>query len=156
MKGKKITSKDVKYQKNLEKKLKSPIAYRSLQCIRTSPDYFETIRKDAFAMIRQLGPPTLFVTFSSAEHLWSPLIGALQKRDGNTTTSNDNISLDESVDANLRNHPVICSRYYRHRMSAMHTLILKNSQLFGEVQDYFFRSLNSKVEVMNMTMACFG
>ena len=138
LKGKKITAKDVKYQKNLEKILKSPIAYRSLQCIRTSPDYFETIRKDVFAMIRQLGPPTLFVTFTSAEHLWSPLISALQKRDGNTTTSNDNISLDESVDANLRNHPVICSRYYRHRMSAMRTLILKNSQLFGEVQDYFF------------------
>ena len=38
----------------------------------------------------------------------------------------------------LRNHPVICSRYYKYRMSAMRTLILKNSQLFGEVQDYFF------------------
>ena len=69
LKGKKITAKEVKSKANLEKTLKTPIAYRSLKVIRTSPDYYENMKKDLFAMIRQLGPPSFFVTFTSAEHI---------------------------------------------------------------------------------------
>jgi len=74
-----LLTKDVKYTKNLEEILKSPIAYRSLKNIHTSPDYFEQTKKNVFATIRQRGPPTLCVTFTSAKHLWSTLTNALEK-----------------------------------------------------------------------------
>ena len=40
----------------------------------TSPNYLSQLRKNIFAMIRQLGPPTFFVTFTSAESKWPPLL----------------------------------------------------------------------------------
>ena len=79
LKGKKIKTKEVKSKANLEKILRTPIAYRCLKAIRTSPDYYENMKKYIFSMIRQLGPPTFFVTFTSAEHLWIPLCIALQQ-----------------------------------------------------------------------------
>ena len=39
--------------------------------------YFEKAKKDLFAMIRQLGPPTLFCSFSSAETQWIHLLRIL-------------------------------------------------------------------------------
>ena len=41
-----------------------------LRALRGSPPYFERPKKDIFAMIRQLGPATLFCSFSSAETKW--------------------------------------------------------------------------------------
>ena len=78
LKGKKIAAKEVKSKASHEKFLKNPIAYRSLKAIRTSPNYYENMKKDLFSMIRQLGPPTFFVTFTSAKNLWSPLCIALE------------------------------------------------------------------------------
>jgi hypothetical protein len=42
-------------------------------------DYFKSMRKYVFVMIRQLGHPTFFVTFSSVEHVWDPLCNALKE-----------------------------------------------------------------------------
>ena len=39
--------------------------------------YFEKTKKDLFAMIRQLGPASLFCSFSSAETQWIHLLGIL-------------------------------------------------------------------------------
>ncbi len=38
---------------------------------------FEKLRKKLFAMIRQLGLPTFFVTFTYTKRLWDPFIKAL-------------------------------------------------------------------------------
>ena len=40
---------------------------------------FEKAKKDIFAMIRQLGPATLFCSFSSAETQWIHLLRILGK-----------------------------------------------------------------------------
>ena len=47
-----------------------------LSKLRTSPDYLCQLRKNVFAMIRQ-GHPTFFVTFTSAESKWPPLLQCL-------------------------------------------------------------------------------
>ena len=47
------------------------IAYRFLNSVRGSPPYFQSLTKDIFSMCRQLGPATLFVTFSAAEKVAS-------------------------------------------------------------------------------------
>lgn len=44
----------------MEKLCQSDDGYRFLRAVRGSPPYFEKAKKDLFAMIRQLGPATLF------------------------------------------------------------------------------------------------
>ena len=68
LKGRKIIEKDVKSKPNLDRILKLDIGYIDLRTIRTSPDYLQQLRKNIYAMIRHLGPPTFFVSFSSVEH----------------------------------------------------------------------------------------
>ena len=41
--------------------------YKFLENVRGSPPYWEKRKKEAFAMIRQLGPPHLFLTLSASE-----------------------------------------------------------------------------------------
>jgi hypothetical protein len=72
-----LTAGQVAEEPNLDKILQSHIGFRELEKLRTSPDYIEGLRKILFAMIRQLGPPTFFVTLKSAERLWTPLIETL-------------------------------------------------------------------------------
>lgn len=79
LKGTKLLAKQVRDSSSLERILRSPIGFRLLKSVRTSPDYLENTRKNIFAMIRKLGPPTFFVTLMSAEHFWQPLIQALQQ-----------------------------------------------------------------------------
>jgi hypothetical protein len=76
LKGRKLVAKDVKSKPNLDRILKSEISYMDLRSIRTSPDYLLGLCRNLYAMIRQLGPPTFFVLFSSAENRWKPLINA--------------------------------------------------------------------------------
>jgi len=51
--------------------------YRIFKTIRNSPAYFETRKRDVFAMIRQLGLPTWFISLSAADTHWSSLIKTL-------------------------------------------------------------------------------
>jgi len=57
--------------------LHSDLGYMNLSRLCTSPDYLSQLRKDVFVMIRQLGPPTFFVTFTSVESKWLPLLKCL-------------------------------------------------------------------------------
>ncbi len=62
---------------NLNKNFKSYLGYHDLQGLCNSLDYFERLQKNLFAMIRQLGSPMFFVTFSSTKRLWDHFIKAL-------------------------------------------------------------------------------
>ena len=53
--------------------------FKFLKALRGSPPYFEKAKKDIFAMIRQLGPASLFCSFSSAETQWIHLLRILAK-----------------------------------------------------------------------------
>ena len=52
----------------------SDYAYRVFEHDRGSPAFFEKKKKELFAMIRQLGPPSIFLTLSSAETKWPELL----------------------------------------------------------------------------------
>lgn len=65
LKGRTLKARDVKYKPNLEKILQSDIGYTDLKKIRNSPDYLQHLKKNVVAI--QLGPPTFFLTFTSAE-----------------------------------------------------------------------------------------
>ena len=45
-----------------------------LRTLQNSPAYLDKRKKDAFAMIRQLGFPSLFINMSAAETKWPELL----------------------------------------------------------------------------------
>ena len=65
-----LTAGQLKQQGTLERLVRLDEGYKFLRALRGSPPYFEKAKKDIFAMIRQLGPATLFCSFSSAETQW--------------------------------------------------------------------------------------
>ena len=77
LQGRKLLAKDVKHKPNFKKNLKSEIGYIDFKRIRISPDYMNQLKKNIFAMIRQLSPPTFFLTFTSAKESWDPLMSTL-------------------------------------------------------------------------------
>ena len=90
-------------------------------------------------MIRQLGPPTLFVTFPSAEHQWTPLVNALYELQ-RKRRKRKHIEMIEDFDIYyiIRKDPVTCSRSYRHRINAIKQLICDDKTFYGKIVDYYF------------------
>ena len=64
----------LKRQGALDRLMNHDEGFKFLKALRGSPPYFEKAKKDLFAMIRQLGPTTLFCSFSSAETQWIHLL----------------------------------------------------------------------------------
>ena len=79
--GKDITlnAGNAKNKDNIKNLIQHDDAFKVLRCLRCSPSFWEQKKKELFAMIRQLGSPTFFVTFSSAETKWCELLVILQK-----------------------------------------------------------------------------
>ena len=90
-------------------------------------------------MIWQLGRPTFFITFTSAEHCWDPLVVVVfdlhrnMKRKKQTDTLENN-----GIDYLIRKDPVTCTPYYRHRINDLRQLICHDEMFFGKISDYFF------------------
>jgi hypothetical protein len=139
--GRMLTVSQVAEEPNLDKILQSHkiLQFHELEKLHTSPDYIEGLRKNLFAMIRQLGPPTFFVTLTSVERLWTPLIEALYKLNAKQLNLPDFTNLDSTHIAELiRSDPMTCALYYKHRTDAFCKLLQKESSIIGEVVDFFF------------------
>ena len=73
----KITKKIIEYESFIKKCLDNNLSY--LKSIPNSMRYWCNKKKDLFAMLRQLGKPTLFITLSSSEYKWKNLLNILYK-----------------------------------------------------------------------------
>uniref|UniRef100_A0A8D8ZHS9 ATP-dependent DNA helicase n=1 Tax=Cacopsylla melanoneura TaxID=428564 RepID=A0A8D8ZHS9_9HEMI len=107
--------------------------YKSIAKIRGSPAYWETKKKDLLALVRTLKKPTLFLTLSAAESWWPELLQALAKEVGK------NLSLKEALELStfektklIRNDPVLCARYFDHRLSNFMKLIKADNSVFDK------------------------
>ena len=79
--------------------------FQFLRALRGSPPYFEKAKKDLFAMIRQLGPASLFCSFSSAETQWIHLLkilGQLVDHKEYSITELENMNWDEKMQVNSK------------------------------------------------------
>jgi hypothetical protein len=138
LQGRNLLAKDVKYKVNLEKILKSDIGYIDFKNIRISPDYLQQNKKTIFAMIRQLGPPTFFITFTSAEHCWDPLVAAVSDLHRNRKCKKQTDTLENNdIDYLIRKDPVTCTHYYRHRINALRQLICHDETFFEKYRTIF-------------------
>ena len=71
------TAGELKTPEGLQSLINHDDGFRFLTTLRGSPPYFEKAEKDLFAMIWQLGPASLFCSFSPAETKWNHLLRIL-------------------------------------------------------------------------------
>ena len=109
-----LTAGQLKQQGTLERLVHLDTGYKFLRELRGSPPYFEKAKKDIFAMIRQLGPATLFCSFSSAETQWIHLLRILGKLVDDkeySYTELENLNWEEKSRL-IQSDPVTCARHF--------------------------------------------
>jgi hypothetical protein len=92
-------------------------------------------------MIWKLGLPTFFITFTSVEHCWDPLVVFMSNLHRNRKSKKQTDTLENNhIDYLIRKDQTTCSRYYRHRINALRQFICHDETFFGKISDYFFVS----------------
>ena len=136
--GRKITSGMLQDKREVERLVRNKDAVRFMQPLRGTPAYWEKTTRDLFAMIRQLGTPTFFCTFSAAEMRWPEVIEAIKGQQGEEVNFDE---LDWSAKCDiLRSNPVTTMRMFDKRVEALYRdLILSPAQPLGNVKDFFWR-----------------
>jgi hypothetical protein len=143
-KGEKTTAAELLNPTSIEKLICHDHGFRLLKEVRTSPAYWEGKTKQTFAMIRQLGVPTLFLTLSAAESRWCELLVILkQVLDGVTITEVEASLMPYQKKADLiRRDPVTCSRYFDYRLrNAFNILFKRKTGIFSPytLVDHYWR-----------------
>ena len=124
-KGRKITAGELKQEGALDKLCHTNDGYRFLRALRRSP-YFEKAKKDLFAMIRQLGPATLFCSFSAAEwHHLLRILGKLIDKRHYSDDELDNLSWEEKGRL-IQSDPVTCARHFDYQVQQLIGKVLLN------------------------------
>ena len=140
-KGKNLTAKDVKGD-GAKDFVHTDKAYKFMKSLRGSPPYFQAVSKDLFAMIRQLGATTFFMSLSAAETRWGHLLKILsQIVDNKELTEEEALNLTWPEKSRLiQSDPVTCARHFDFCVSKFITEFLSTeSAPLGKVQDYFYR-----------------
>lgn len=132
----------MKQEGALDKLIRLDEGYKFLNALRGSPPYFEKAKKDLFAMIRQLGPATLFCSFSSAETHWIHLLRILGQLVDNKHYSDEhleNLNWEEKCRL-IQSDPVTCARHFDYQVNQFLTnFLLSSSQPLGKISDWFYR-----------------
>uniref|UniRef100_A0A669AV05 ATP-dependent DNA helicase n=1 Tax=Oreochromis niloticus TaxID=8128 RepID=A0A669AV05_ORENI len=136
--GRKITSGMLQSKTEVEKLVRNKDAVRFMQPLRGTPAYWQKTTRDLFSMVRQIGTPQFFVTFSAAEMRWPEVIQAIKRQQGEEV---DFEALDWSEKCEiLRSNPVTTMRMFDKRVEALfRDLLFSPAQPLGEIIDYFYR-----------------
>ena len=140
--GKKLTAGDLLQPGVIDNLVKLDEGYKVLRTLRGSPPYWEQTKKDLFAMIRQLGIPTYFVSFSAAETRWMPLLRTLSKLLDSLDLTDEQITVLSWKEKCrlIRSDPITCARYFDQKFNMFMKTVLKSSLMpIGEVAEYFGR-----------------
>ena len=121
-------------------------AFSAFKSLRGTSMYFQAIKKNLMAFIRQKGPPTLFVTLSSAEFQWDEMIHRIYE-----TTTKTKVSLDfiKAQDQGWKtkfvsNNVVASTMHFSKRIEKLISLLTKDSPFCHDglmylVTDFFYR-----------------
>ncbi|KAI8507071.1 hypothetical protein Bbelb_155100 [Branchiostoma belcheri] len=136
--GRRISAGMLSNREDLQNILKSDQGYRFLQPVRGTPQFWDRALNELFAMIRQLGIPTWFATFSAADLRWPEVLEAIRQDQSSVPVSD--LSWEERCDI-LKSNPVTAARMFDHRVKLFFKhLIQSPSQPIGEVVDTFTRT----------------
>ena len=132
----------LKQQGALDRLMHHDEGFKFLKALRGSPPYFEKAKKDLFAMIRQLGPATLFCSFSSAETQWIHLLqilGQLVDHKQYTDDELENLNWEEKCRL-IQTDPVTCARHFDYQVNQFLTnFLLGSAEPLGTISDWFYR-----------------
>ncbi|XP_022312092.2 uncharacterized protein LOC111117320 [Crassostrea virginica] len=133
-----VTAEMLQNPEVLSKLLKTDEAMRFMQPIRGTPAYWSVTQKDLFAMLRQLGIPTWFCSFSAAEFRWDEIIGSILHQMNDDRKPCD---LDWSEKSEiLRSNPVTVARMFEHRFHIFQrNVIMSPAKPIGKIIDFFVR-----------------
>jgi hypothetical protein len=147
-----LTTKEALNQKHMEDMFFKKEAFQIFKTIRTSPAYWDNRKRELNAMIRQLGLPTFFITFSPAEIKWPELLRTLlrvlgigqEERYTDEDKYPDKFFMELSPDklyALVSRDPVTTARYFDRRMALLRSLMMNSQGPFREhpIKDYFWR-----------------
>lgn len=110
-----ITATQALDKTTIAENVSSDNAYRFLSAITGSPPYFEKVKKNVLAMVRQLGIFTLFVTLTAAETHWMELLKILKKTvDKEEDADVSNLDWTEKTRL-IQSDPATCALYFDHR-----------------------------------------
>ncbi len=117
----------------VENLIRSDDGFRILSRDRASPTFWHDRRRDLFAMIRQLGLPTLFLTLSAAEMHWPELLVILTKTvNGVDITEQEAAKLPTKAKYELISaDPVTCARYFDMRYRELFRVLMAPNGPFG-------------------------
>ena len=105
--------------------------------LRGSKEYFSKLGLEIRWMIKQLGPPTLFLTCSTAEWFSAPLIEHLRTINKDAATNVDKMTPAELCALD----PVTVSIHFHKKWHSIFTSLInaKENGIFGVVEDFFWR-----------------
>ena len=136
--GKNVTPEMLQDPNTLSKMINKDEALRFMQPIRGTPSYWQTAQKDLFAMLRQIGIPTWFCSFSAAEFRWNATIEAILRQQCDNREV-DEMNWTEKCEI-LRSNPVTVARMFEHRFHIfLRNVIMSPAEPIGKVVDYFQR-----------------
>ena len=98
---------------SMKKLLEFDDGYRFLRPIRGTPSFWQGAQRDLIACVRQLGVPTWFCSFSSADLRWKNLLKSILIQEGRTETAEGLEWADRC--ALLRRNPVNAARLFDFR-----------------------------------------
>ena len=140
--GSTITAGQLKQPGAIDNIIHHDQGFKFLRALRGSPPYFEKAKKDIFAMIRQLGPASLFCSLSSAETQWIHLLRILGKLvDKKTYTNNELENLNwEDRCRLIQADPVTCARHFDYQVNQfINNFLLSKTAPLGKIADWFYR-----------------
>ena len=138
----KLTAAEARNSDFMDNIVKKDEGYYIFKQLRNSPAYLEKRKKDVFAMIRQLGLPTWFLSLSCADTRWTDLLSilaTLNKRVHYTGEDINKLTWEQKVKL-VQSDPVTCSRDFDHRVKEFINTVLKSDHNpLGKLKDFFYR-----------------
>jgi hypothetical protein len=136
--GETINAGFLKDPDRIKRLVKSDVAFKCLKQVRGSPAYFQSMLYDITAMVRQLGVPTWFCTFTSADMLWPDGIQTIARQYGKHFTDEEVRQMPSKERFQwLRTNPVTAARHFDLRLQKFITEVIKSkAHPIGEVVDY--------------------
>ena len=141
--GEEITASMLRDRNQVKKLIQRDEGYRFMKQIRGTPAFWEQTKRDLFAMIRQLGIPTFFVTFSAADRRWKEIDNSIlisQGKQPMTEEEHKNMTWEQHCELIMSN-PVAAARIFQERVRTfISNVIMSEASPIGKVQDYFYRT----------------
>ncbi|XP_057683515.1 uncharacterized protein LOC130910330 [Corythoichthys intestinalis] len=112
--------------------------YRFLKPIRGTPAFWQAAQSDLLACVRQLGVPTWFCSFSSADMRWKNLLCSILMQEGRTETL-EQLEWADRCEL-LRHNPVTAARMFDFRWHCfLREVLMSPAEPIGKIKDYFYR-----------------